>query len=54
LQGKQKDPSKKGRGKYATFLSETTVNKIINIISVNKHTVKSGAGGAIVFLPEDL
>lgn len=33
LQGKQKDPSKKGRGKFVTFLSKTTVTKIINIIS---------------------
>ena len=33
LQGKQKNPSKKGRGKFITFLSKTTVNKIINIIS---------------------
>jgi len=33
LQTKQKDQSKKGRGKFVTFLSKTTVNKIINIIS---------------------
>jgi len=33
LLGKQKDPSKKGRGKFVTFLSKTTVNKIINMIS---------------------
>ena len=32
LQGKQKDPSKEGHGKFVTFLSKTTVNEIINII----------------------
>ena len=32
LQDKQKDLSKKGHGKFVTFLSKTTVNKIINII----------------------
>ena len=31
--GKQKDPTKKGLGKFVTFLNKTTVTKIINIIS---------------------
>ena len=32
LKGKQKDPSKKGRGKFVTFSSKTTVTEIITII----------------------
>ena len=50
LQGKQKDPSKKGRGKFVTFLSKTAVNKIINIISdIVKNEIMKEVKNAVVF-----